>query len=193
MFAKRRAICRKCRTLQQRQWRDNNYEHVREQELKWQKENAKHLAIIKRQYQIDNKEKLKLYDQNYLKQNYKQIIERIRIYRNEREKIDLDFKLANYLRSRLNKALHNNQKAGSAVDDLDCTIEELKKYLESKFEPGMTWDNWSVHGWHIDHIKPLSKFDLTDPEQFKIACRYTNLQPLWAKDNLVKSNDAPNV
>jgi hypothetical protein len=48
----------------------------------------------------------------------------------------------------------------------------------------MTWDNWTTDGWHIDHIKPLaSSFDLTDRKQFLEACHYTNLQPLWAKDN----------
>jgi hypothetical protein len=52
----------------------------------------------------------------------------------------------------------------------------------------MTWENWSKYGWHIDHIKPLSSFNLTDYEQLKMACHYTNLQPMWAKDNLIKSN-----
>lgn len=67
--------------------------------------------------------------------------------------------------------------------------------MESKFHNHpvsgecMTWNNWALHGWHIDHILPLSKFDLSDPEQVKIACNYTNLQPLWAEDNLRKSNN----
>jgi hypothetical protein len=84
--------------------------------------------------------------------------------------------------------LANQNKTGSAIDELGCSVDQLKRYLESKFQPGMTWDNWTRDGWHIDHIKPLSSFDLTDPGQFKVACHYTNLQPLWAKDNLVKSN-----
>lgn len=56
----------------------------------------------------------------------------------------------------------------------------------------MSWENYGKNGWHLDHIIPLSAFDLTDPEQLKIACHYTNIQPLWARDNLVKSNKIPN-
>jgi hypothetical protein len=52
----------------------------------------------------------------------------------------------------------------------------------------MTWDNYGQFGWHIDHIKPLSVFDLTDREQFLEACRYTNLQPMWWKENLSKGS-----
>jgi hypothetical protein len=69
---------------------------------------------------------------------------------------------------------------------LGCSIEFLKAHLESKFQPGMSWDNWSHKGWHVDHIVPISAFDLTDEAQLKQACHYTNLQPLWAKDNLKK-------
>jgi hypothetical protein len=63
---------------------------------------------------------------------------------------------------------------------------QLKQYLESKFQTGMTWKNWSKDGWHLDHIIPLVKFNLQDKQQFLIAYNYTNLQPLWAKDNLEK-------
>jgi hypothetical protein len=93
-------------------------------------------------------------------------------------------RLAEALRSRLYQAIRWESKAGSAVSDLGCSIPELKQYLESKFQPGMTWDNYGQ--WHIDHINPLAKFDLTDREQFLQACHFTNLQPLWAVDNLAK-------
>ena len=94
--------------------------------------------------------------------------------------------MRNRLRSRLYNAINNNQKVGSAVKDLGCSIEEFKIYLESKFSPDMTWENWSINGWHIDHIKPISSFDLTDRKQLLEACHYTNLQPLWADENLTK-------
>jgi len=105
-----------------------------------------------------------------------------------RIKNDLCFKLRRDLRCRLNKAIRNNQKTGSAVRDLGCSIEEFKTYMESKFQPGMSWNNHGNIGWHIDHVVPMSKFDLPNPEELKKACHYTNLQPLWAKDNLAKSN-----
>ena len=95
-------------------------------------------------------------------------------------------RLSMSLRNRLNQAIRNEYKAGSAVRDLGCTINELKAHLEALFSPGMNWDNWELDGWHIDHIKPLASFDLTDREQFLEACHYTNLQPLWAKENLSK-------
>lgn len=88
------------------------------------------------------------------------------------------------LRSRLNKAVQGNYKHGSAVRDLGCSIEQFKSHLESKFQPGMTWGNYGQ--WHIDHIKPLNSFDLSDPVKLKEACHYFNLQPLWAYNNLHK-------
>lgn len=57
-------------------------------------------------------------------------------------------------------------------------------HLEAQFAPGMTWENRGE--WHVDHIRPLASFDLTDPEQLRTASHYTNLQPLWASDNLAK-------
>lgn len=107
----------------------------------------------------------------------------------ERKKTDVCFRLAGNLRSRLNDAVKNEWKTGSAVRDLGCTIPELKAHLERLFQPGMSWDNYGPKGWHIDHVKPLAKFDLTDPRQLRAACHYTNLQPLWAEDNLKKSGN----
>lgn len=90
------------------------------------------------------------------------------------------------LRSRLNKAIGHGWKTGSAVADLGCSIDELKAHLESKFTEGMTWETYGRTGWHIDHIKPLCRFDLKDEVQLKEACHYTNLQPMWWDDNLRK-------
>lgn len=96
----------------------------------------------------------------------------------------LNTKIAKYLRNRLRRAVFRNQKSGSAVQDLGCSITEFIKYLEFKFQLGMNWENYGQ--WHIDHIIPLIKFNLGKREEFLKACHYTNLQPLWAKENLVK-------
>ena len=117
------------------------------------------------------------YQKNKRKVNAKRIL-----YKNN----NIQIKLALNLRSRLNKAIKKDYKIGSAVRDLGCSIEELKKHLESKFKPGMSWDNYGQ--WHIDHVKPLSKFDLINYNELKKACHYSNLQPMWAKDNLSKNN-----
>lgn len=103
---------------------------------------------------------------------------------------DVEFKLTTLCRNRLYKALKGKQKIGSAVRDWGCTPAELKSYIESKFEPGMTWQNWgNGHGkWNIDHIKPLASFDLSDRLQFIAAFHHTNLQPLWWEDNNAKSD-----
>ncbi len=85
-------------------------------------------------------------------------------------------------------AIRTGAKSGSAVRDLGCTILELKAYLEARFLPGMTWKNHGLKGWHIDHIRPLTSFDLADRAQLLQAVHYTNLQPLWWQDNLRKAD-----
>lgn len=104
-----------------------------------------------------------------------------------RRKTDVRYKLYTGLRTRLNVAIKANVKSGSAVRDLGCSIPELKAHLERLWQPGMTWENWAINGWHIDHIRPLASFDLSDPAQLKRACHFTNLQPLWAVDNWHKN------
>jgi len=94
--------------------------------------------------------------------------------------------LASKLRIRMNMALKGKNKVGSAVRDLGCSMSEFKIYLESKFQPGMIWENHGLQGWHLDHIKPLASFDLTNREEFLKAAHYTNLQPLWSRDNIKK-------
>lgn len=150
----------------------------------------------KKTYRDANKDKIK----DYYNKNREKILNRTKIYnRLNRKKInqrhrhrmknDVLYKLRTALRLRSTAAIKGNYKSGSAVRDLGCSIGDFKLYLESKFQPGMTWENHTQYGWHIDHIKPLSSFDLTDRKQFLEACHYTNLQPLWAKDNLSKGSN----
>lgn len=93
-------------------------------------------------------------------------------------------KIAHSLRRRLWQYFKGNRKPASTLELLGCTFEELQAHLEKQFKPGMTWDNYG--SWHIDHIKPLASFDLSNSDELKIATNYQNLQPLWAIDNLRK-------
>lgn len=139
-----------------------------------------------KQYRLENKEKLvKLNAAWYEANREKDISDRAVCHSKLMAQSDV-YRLKSILRSRLNNVIKNNYKSGSFVADLGCSVEFLKQYLESKFKPGMTWKNHSIKGWHIDHIKPLCSFDLANREEFKKACNYKNLQPLWAKDNLKK-------
>lgn len=73
---------------------------------------------------------------------------------------------------------------------IGCSVSELKLYLESLFKENMTWNNWGKGEgkWHVDHIIPCAYFELSDPEQQKLCFHYTNLQPLWEKDNVSKKS-----
>ena len=94
---------------------------------------------------------------------------------------NLQRRISKNLRHRLRKAMLGETKGVSAVRDLGMSIPEFRCYIESMFVAGMTWENYGA--WHLDHNKPLAAFDLSDPEQARAACHYSNIQPLWALDN----------
>mgnify|MGYP006283861595 CR=1 FL=1 len=132
------------------------------------------------------------------KENRLKRLDKIREYRNKRKPIrnkyelnkrttDIEYKMLLNIRSRINMALKNNSKYSSTIDLLGCSIEYCKQHLESQFKEGMSWDNHGIDGWHIDHIIPCSTFDLTIKENQKKCFHYSNLQPLWAKENLEKA------
>lgn len=105
---------------------------------------------------------------------------------NRRRRESLDVRILGALRNRLCDAIRGKNKSARTQELLGCSIEALKAHLEGQFLPGMSWDNWAHKGWHIDHIRPCASFDLTDPEQQRQCFHYTNLQPLWAADNIRK-------
>jgi len=107
-----------------------------------------------------------------------------KIKRNKREKKrrqeDLQYKITTNIRNRIGYFFKYKEKNESSIKMLGCTIQDLISYIESLFQPGMTWDNYgSGPGkWEIDHIKALCLFDLKESDQYVKACHYTNLQPL---------------
>jgi len=94
-------------------------------------------------------------------------------------------KIAGAVRARLHTALRGNKKSAKTAELTGCSFEQLKAHLEKQFRPGMTWDNRGKV-WHIDHIKPCAKFDLSLPDAQRACFQYTNLQPLFARENRVK-------
>jgi hypothetical protein len=101
------------------------------------------------------------------------------------------FRLANVLRARFHDALNGRRKSASTLSLLGCSIENLWIYLESKFQDGMTRENYGKV-WHIDHIMPCAIFDLSKPEHQKRCFHFSNLQPLFAAENQRKYNKVPN-
>lgn len=97
-----------------------------------------------------------------------------------------EFKLMHNLRSRLRKALNGKCRDKGIMSITGCSIQELRFHLELQFKHPMTWDNYGVV-WQIDHIEPLFKFDLLNPEQLKKACNYRNLQPILKEEHKAKS------
>jgi hypothetical protein len=118
----------------------------------------------------------------YRKNNLAKVQARLRRWRANKLATDVVFRLKTNLRRRINKVLRGQVKTGSAIRDLGCSVAELREWLEARFLPGMTWENYGPV-WHVDHKEPLAAFDLADPAQFARTVHYTNLQPLFAQDN----------
>jgi hypothetical protein len=153
-------------------WRENNTEYDKERNKKWLQENISRRQEYKKTYHINNKEK-------------------INSYRREKRLKDMlnpEFRLKETLRKKYYKATKQKNTTLSSYKILGCTIEEFKYHLESKFQDGMSWDNYGYNGWHIDHIRPISSFNLFIQSDVEKCFHYTNLQPLWAIDNLKKGS-----
>lgn len=155
---------------------------------KYHNENKDKINNKKKESYYNDLEKQSNRKKIYREQNKKEILERERKRRAIRKATDIQYKLSLNLRGRILKAINKQygSKAYSSIELLGCSIQEVRDHLEKQFIDGMSWDNHGIHGWHIDHIKPCASFDLTDPEQQKKCFHYTNLQPLWAFDNLSK-------
>jgi hypothetical protein len=172
--------CRKCKAESYKKtgkiYRENNKSARNVYNKLWREENKEHLISYNKQYK-----------QHYYYNGGKEIVLAYQNeYTRERRKTDPTFKLTKNMRTRLYNALKGNSKSLRTFEVIGCSPEQLKKYLESKFVADMNWINYGE--WHVDHIVPLSKFNLTNPDELKKACHYINLQPLWAADNFLKGN-----
>ena len=168
---------------------DLNKEKILKQKKRYSDSHKKEKSIYDKIYREKNKEQKALNGKIYYEKNKENHIKRSNNYTRQRRQTDLSFKILGNLRNRcfcaINKryGITNSKKT---LDLLGCSIDEVREHLELLFVDGMSWENYGIHGWHIDHIIPCNYFDLTDPEQQKRCFNYKNLQPMWAKDNIKK-------
>lgn len=165
--------CKNCRAEYNKQWCQENKEQLKEKQKKWCQENKEQRKEYQKQYQ-------KQYEQEnkYKRNEYK------KEYQKERRKTDVLFKLKHNLRSRTYQAFKNKgySKNTKTQEVLGVEWKVVKTHIERQFKKGMSWSNYGE--WHIDHIIPLASAN-TEEELINL-CRYTNLQPLWAEENISK-------
>ncbi len=185
-------------------WYQNNKERLKGAREKYYQDNKEKLREQNRVWIKANKVKIKIYNEA----NKDKIKEQNKAYRARPEVIARRHEwLANHLSDPQKKLIWITRRQMSNIikraglgkdiitgklltkqclELLGCAIDKVVKHIEAQFEEGMAWDNYGYYSWHIDHIKPCDAFDLTDPAQRAECFHYTNLQPLWAEDNLAK-------
>lgn len=213
---KHRLACKRCyeknkekRRETQKKYRVKNKEKINDRVKEWQQNNKERVLETARKYIELNREQRREYIRKYLKENphkRKQTQETTRKWNlknrekikrqvNERYHTDIQHKLGTNLRNRLYNAIKRNKvdKHAHTLELLGCDLQTLKHYIELQFVEGMSWENYNYKTWHIDHIKPVNIFDLTDTEQQKQCFHYTNLRPLWAAANLKRPKNGQDV
>jgi hypothetical protein len=178
-------ICRKNENEYNAHYREKNKEQIYLKNKIWLDNNPDYMKNYNKIYNLENREKLNNKLINWRNNNKEKILEHNRIKHKKKYNTDINFKLKLLIRARINKIINFNRNK-SSIEILGCDIEYFKKYIESQFTINMSWENYGYYGWHIDHKIPLSSAE-TEDEIYKL-CHYTNLQPLWWKDNLKKSN-----
>jgi hypothetical protein len=159
-----------------------NIEEARAYRKLYRSRNKVKIALAMRKYREENKEAVYKKQEEWRKAHPdKHRAKRLRMYHNNPQ-----FNLKEGIRRRVLGALSRvgAVKNVRTFELIGCTPPALKLWLESKFKPGMGWHNRSE--WHIDHIRPCASFDLTDPVQQRQCFHYSNLQPLWATENILK-------
>ena len=191
--------CNDCRSLESKKYREENPEKIinirkksynlnKEKVLNrsklWYNLNIEKVNETRKKWKSNNIEKYDSYMKTWRSKNR----ELINTYRNIRKLSNPLFKITENCRGRIKEILSVSSinKKTKTFDIIGCSPEFLKNHLENQFTEGMSWNNYGYYGWHIDHIIPLSSAK-TEEEIYKL-CHYTNLQPLWGKDNLVKGS-----
>jgi hypothetical protein len=178
---------KKNKQISTKNWKKQNKNTISVYMKKYRDKNRNRISKAEREYRNKYIIKYKKYYKLYRKLHREKLSKYGNKYDKNRRKIDINFKLAHYLRIRVNKVLKGINKSSSTLDLLGCSIDFLKQHLKSKFKPGMSWSNYGFYGWHVDHIIPCVSFDLSKPSEQARCFHFTNLQPLWAEENLRKN------
>lgn len=174
-------------------WVENHRDKSRATKTKWRKNNPDyHKNYYRKRVEEDplynTKSYFKYADRHveYKKKYRKEHAKHHQEYIKMRVHTDDNFRLARNLRHRIIYALKQSKtkKETRTTNLIGCSVKELKIYLESKFLPTMTWENYGKY-WQIDHIIPCTKFDLTQIEQQYKCFHYTNLQPLFTVTTVI--------
>lgn len=189
-----------------REYRRNNPETVKKFKRAWEKANPEKMRAMLQRQRIKHRERInhaarRFYHESraarpeYYKQKDREKRVRLREWRakyvRDRRANDVEFRLRGNLRALIKNSIKfSSGITGSArvTDLLGCSIGDFRIYFESLFEPGMTWQDFMEGRIHIDHIMPCAIFDLTKPEHQKRCNHFSNLQPMWASENIRKSN-----
>jgi hypothetical protein len=172
-----RSTCKICMNNSSAKYNVVNKEMISEKNKKFRLENPEINKEKCRNYKINNPD----YFSKWVEKNKEHRKKYIRGYNSDPKN-----KIKNSLRGRINELPNKKYNNPRTLNLVGCDYEFLLKYLEDKFTEGMNWDNYGYYGWHIDHMIPLSSAK-TIEDIYKLY-HYTNLQPLWGKDNMRKSN-----
>lgn len=173
-----------------RDWKRNNPERVRAYQQRRNEKHPERVLELRKRSNARRKQFINDRCREYYAKNKDRIIAQHRDYERTRRKEDAGFRCEKLLKNRIVEVLKRQRavKSSRVKELIGCDRNCLVAWIESKFQDGMTWQNHGYNGWHIDHIRPCASFDLSDVEQQKQCFHYTNLQPLWAKDNQIKGN-----
>lgn len=204
---------RDSRNLLQKKWREKNKDKLHRYGKKNYSKNAEKIKMKSKQYRSENAEKIKKHNKKYYNENKETEKNRVRDwvtsnqkkrteyikewklknsdkikkYKKEKYYNDIVYKISCNVRGRILQFLKTKKiiKNSKTFEIVGCSPLFLKEYLENQFTEGMSWDKMGKY-IHIDHIIPLSS--VNSKEEIYKLCHYTNLQPLWAEDNVRKSN-----
>jgi hypothetical protein len=177
---------------------DKKQSHIRCKEknnkrsMEWHYANPDHVAELGKLYRREHKEELAIKASARAKANRPKINAYMRVYNKKRLIVDPEYKLIKNLRNRQWHILksQNLLKTSKILDLLGCSAHDWKLYLESKFMVGMSWDNYGYGDdkWNVDHIIPLTKFTLSNKEEYAKAFHFINTRPLWQPLNFSRGN-----